>query len=111
MIYDYIIKWGIETILGLALLFATWSFKATRTKIMKLTKEQTAISNGTQALLRDRIIQAYNHYMEKGFCPIYGLDAINAMYQEYVALGGNSTVPRLVKELRELPTEKEHNGY
>lgn len=67
------------------------------------------VENGVQALLRDRIIQSYNHYTDKGHCPIYALDNITKMYDEYHALGGNGTVTKLVEEIKELPTTKEGN--
>ena len=68
--------------------------------------EQDAIRRGIQALLRDRIIQAYNHYTEKGNCPIYARDNIGTLYKDYQALGGNGTVAKLVEDLEKLPTER-----
>ena len=67
---------------------------------------------GSRPLLRDRIIQAYNHYTEKGYCPIYGLENVEEMYRQYHALGGNGTITELVERVKELPTqpkgEKKH---
>lgn len=65
------------------------------------------VESAMQALLRDRIIQSYNHHMEKGYCPIYALESVNHMYEQYHALGGNGTVTRLVEELRRLPVQSE----
>jgi hypothetical protein len=70
--------------------------------------EQEAIKLGIQALLRDRIIQSYNHYMDKGICPIYALENINALYTQYHALGGNGTITEIVKKLKNLPTENQN---
>lgn len=73
-------------------------------KLFKKDKqEHITIRNGIQALLRDRIIQAYNHYKDKNNCPIYALENIEKMYNEYKSLGGNGTIQQLVGELRELP--------
>lgn len=72
----------------------------------KKTKGQSALVDGVQALLRDRIIQAHNHYAEKGYIPVYGMENVLAMYDAYHELGGNGTVTKLVDDLRELPTEK-----
>ena len=74
-------------------------------RAQKERAEQEAIKRGIQALLRDRIIQAYWHYKEKECCPIYALENIEDMYIEYTNLGGNGTVTKLVKELKELPTK------
>ena len=45
-------------------------------QILKRQKEESvktaALHDGMQALLRDRIIQAYNHYQDKAFVPYRG---------------------------------------
>lgn len=63
-----------------------------------------ALFNGVRALLRDRIIQTYNYYLNKGCCPIYALENVERMYQAYHTLHGNGTVTKLVEELKKLPT-------
>lgn len=68
-----------------------------------------AVKLGMQAMLRNSIIDKYNHYTEQKFIPIYGLDNITAMYEQYHALGGNGTITRLYEELKELPTRKGEN--
>ena len=57
---------------------------------------------GVQALLRDRIVQSYYHYEERGWITLHGLENVNAMYKEYHALGGNGTVTALVNTIHEL---------
>lgn len=78
-------------------------------------KENGALKAGLQALLRDRIIQAYNHYCDnKKWIPIYALESINACYKSYEALGENGVINGLVEQLNKLPnfdhTKKEHEG-
>lgn len=68
--------------------------------------EQESIKLGVQALLRDRIIQSYNHYMDKGFCPIYARENINALAKEYHNLGGNGIIDNILEKLYALPTEE-----
>ena len=63
---------------------------------------QKAVELGVQALLRDRIVQSYYHYEERGWITLHGLENVNAMYKEYHALGGNGTVTSLVNSIREL---------
>lgn len=62
-----------------------------------------ALFGGVRALLRDRIIQAYNHYTGKGCCPIYAMENIERMYKAYHKLRGNGTVTGLVEEIKSLP--------
>jgi hypothetical protein len=66
-----------------------------------------ALKFGVQAILRDRIIDQYNKYMDKEFIPIYAMENVTAMYKEYHALGGNGTITELYKQLLELSHRKE----
>jgi hypothetical protein len=76
-------------------------------------KENDALKAGLQALLRDRIIQAYNHYVDgKGWIPIYALESINACYKSYESLGENGVINGLMEQLNDLPNYdiKDHDG-
>ncbi len=66
-------------------------------------RENDALKEGMQALLRDRIIQAYNHYSDKGWMPIYAMESIEACYRSYEELGENGVIDNLMKQLRALP--------
>ena len=66
-------------------------------------RENDALKEGMQALLRDRIIQAYNHYSDKGWIPIYAMESIEACYKSYEELGQNGVIDNLMKQLRALP--------
>lgn len=100
---EFIARYWLEALFGLMMTGLTIGYK----KLSKRVKKQDAVGLGVQALLRDRIIQAYNHYREKGFCPIYGLDNINRMFEQYKALGGNGTVKSLVDELTAMPRSED----
>lgn len=66
-------------------------------------KENNALKTGLQALLRDRIIQAYNHYVQdKGWIPIYAKESIDACYKSYEALGDNGVIDNLMEQINEL---------
>ncbi len=78
-------------------------------------KENDALKAGLQALLRDRIIQAYNHYVQdKGWIPIYAKESIDACYKSYEALGNNGVIDNLMQQLNELqnypPKDKRMRG-
>ena len=78
-------------------------------QIVKRQKEEAdkseALHDGMQALLRDRIIQAYNHYQDKAYCPIYGKENVKRMYDAYHALGGNDVATELKDKLMKMPEE------
>lgn len=66
-------------------------------------KENDALKAGLQALLRDRIIQAYNHYVQdRGWIPIYVKESIDACYRSYEALGDNGVIDNLMQQINEL---------
>lgn len=74
-------------------------------------RENDALRAGVQALLRDRIIQAYNHYVcEKGWVPIYAKESIDACYKSYEALGDNGVIDSLMEQLNELPNHNLNGG-
>lgn len=104
---EFIIKYWLEFCFGLISLGLTTSVQYLRKqdKIRKI--EQEAIKTGIQALLRDRIIDQYNKYMEKKYIPIYAMENVEAMYNQYKALDGNGTVKELYEQLQELPHRKE----
>ena len=74
-------------------------------------RENDALRAGVQALLRDRIIQAYNHYVcEKGWVPIYAKESIDACSKSYEALGDNGVIDSLMEQLNELPNYNLNGG-
>ena len=78
-------------------------------------KENDALKAGVQALLRDRIIQAYNHYVQdRGWIPIYAKESIDACYKSYEALGDNGVIDNLMEQINELqnypPKDKRMRG-
>lgn len=77
-------------------------------------RKNIALYDGMQALLRDRIIQAYNHYQDKGYCPIYGKENVKRMYDAYHVLGGNDVATGLKDKLLKMPeepAEREDRNY
>ena len=73
-----------------------------RRRLGQTDQRQKATERGIRALLRDRIVQAYYHYSERGWITLHGLENVEALYREYHALGGNGPVTKLVEDLRDL---------
>ena len=103
---DFIAKYWIEVVFGSILAGLGTAFSFLSKRVSKRIEEQEAIKLGMQALLRDRIISAYNHYMDKGYCPIYARENVRRLYEQYHNLGGNGKVTHHVQEFEELPTDK-----
>lgn len=103
----FILEYWIEFLFGLGSTAIMFYIK----KIGKKVNEQEAIKLGVQALLRDRIIQAYNIYYDRGSCPIYARENIQELSKQYTNLGGNGVICDLLKKLQSLPTSKEGEHY
>lgn len=69
--------------------------------------KQKLIEEGLQAILRDRILQACDRCLDKGYLPIYARENIEHMYKAYHGLGGNGTVTKLIDRIYQLPFEPE----
>ena len=75
---------------------------------LKLEHERSiAIANGVQSLLRENIVENYNKYSERGYCPIYAKESIKKVYTAYHNLGGNDVATELYRKLLALSEEKE----
>lgn len=84
----------------------TFLYKSLKKNVIKTKEEYDNISLGMQALLRNAIVDKYNKYKDKGYCPIYAREVIEKMHKPYRNLGGNGVVEELVHELNEMPTER-----
>lgn len=70
-------------------------------------KKSTAIAEGVQSLLRESIVQNYNKYQEREFCPIYAKESIKRVYEAYHNLGGNDVATKLYNTILNMPEEPE----
>lgn len=104
-IINYIdVHWVAWLFAAIATFFA-WVNRKLSKRMTEDSRKYQAVSDGVQALLRDRIIGAYNHYQDKGFCPIYAKENIKRMYDAYHVLGGNDVATKLKNTLMDMPGE------
>ena len=77
--------------------------------IIWILKEQKKIrsanSEGTKCLLRVKLIEYHDKYMEKKSIPSYALRNWIEMFNAYIKLGGNGMIEVMDKEVRKLPIE------
>lgn len=67
------------------------------------TIRQTAIENGLQALLHDRIFSIYAECRDKKFATVDDIRNLDYLYQPYRALGGNGTGQELYERVKKMP--------
>jgi hypothetical protein len=69
-------------------------------------KRDSAIADGVQCLLREKIIEKHSKYVEdKHYCPVYAKESLRMAYKAYHALGGNDVATSLYNEVMALHTE------
>ena len=104
--WDFVVKYWLEVAFGLIVAILTGLYRKLAKQMQREQEKRKAADDGLQALLRDRIVQAYNYYaVSKHCCPIYAKENVNAMYEAYHKLGGNGTITGLVAKIEQLPTE------
>ena len=100
--WDIITNYWIQWVCACCAAALGASLRLLRSRLHGVDKRQQATEQGIRALLRDRIVQAYYHYADRGWITLHGLENVEALYKEYHALGGNGTVTKLVEDLRNL---------
>ena len=88
-----------------SLVASMWAFVIAWTK--NLRTEIYALKAGTQAVLRNNLIELYDKYYHLGHAPIYIKDNYENLYKQYHALGANGVMDSYYKKFMELPAERE----
>lgn len=66
-------------------------------------KQSQAIALGVQALLRDRLLQGYKHYFDKGWADYDDRSNMENVYTQYHALGVNGVMDDMRDRFLALP--------
>ena len=71
----------------------------------QLEAQNKATMLGVQALLRDRLLQAFKHYISQGYADYTDRENVKNMYDQYEALGPNSVMSDLYEKFTALPMQ------
>lgn len=107
MILEFIQQNWVEWLFIIISAILTALYQDVRRRLKKEHDKSTAIAEGVQSLLRESIVQNYNKYHDKEFCPIYAKESIKRVYKAYHNLGGNDVATKLYEKLLEMPEDKE----
>ena len=66
-------------------------------------KSNCAMRLAVQAMLRDRLLQGYKHYLEKGWADLDNRSNMDNVWWQYQTLGGNGDMNDLRFTFRHLP--------
>lgn len=78
--------------------------------IISLWVQTRAIKRGVQALLRDRLIDGYKKYLNKGYTDIDERSNLENVYIQYHALGQNGVMDDLRGKFLALPISPDKGG-
>ena len=104
----YITAHWIEWVFAALMAVLGWGYKNVSARLKKEQLKNEAIAEGVQALLRESIVENYNRYTDKGFCPIYAKESVKKVYKAYHNLGGNDVATELYQKLLRME-EAEHD--
>ena len=76
----------------------------------RMEAQNKATMLGVQALLRDRLLQAFNHYLARGWISAGDRDNIENMYTQYETLGPNGIMEVKHQEFIHLPDAPHNNS-
>ena len=104
---EYIISICITVIAGLLLSIIKWLLNENRKlreneKTKKDTKDN-ALSDAILCLLRVKLIEYHDKYVQDGHIPAYAYENWSKMFKAYTDLGGNGLVKGLNEEIEQLP--------
>ena len=71
----------------------------------QLEAQNKATMLGVQALLRDRLLQAFKHYISQGYADYTDRENVKNMYDQYETLGPNSVMSDLYEKFTALPMQ------
>ena len=74
-----------------------------RKQNLEMDRQNKAIMLGVQAILRDRLLQGYRHYIDKGFAEYDDRENMENIYAQYHALGANGVMDDMRDKFRSLP--------
>ena len=98
-ILSFITAHWLEWLFTAVLAVLSWLFKEMREQLAEEKAKNEAIAEGVQSLLRESIVNNYNRYSDKGFCPIYAKESIKKVYRAYHNLGGNDVATELYNKV------------
>ena len=112
-IINYIQSHWVEWLFAIIIALLTAGYKNVSGRLKEEQKKNNAIAEGVQSLLRESIVDNYNKYTDKNFCPIYAKESIKKVYSAYHNLGGNDVATELYHKILAMPEERKENenGY
>lgn len=92
----------ILSLIGVPAISAAIIFKAAKS-IVSCVKDMRCMQLGLQALLRERLYEYHDKWMEKGYAPKWAKENFENMYKQYHNLGENGVMDSYYEAFMQLP--------
>lgn len=100
---DEIILKVVLTIVGIIITGLSGYLTAT---IKNYKKKENTQEEALKCLLRSAITSKYYVYSELKSIPLYEKENLNYMNEQYIRMGGNSYISKIMEEINQLPIKK-----
>ncbi len=104
-IWNFIMQNWLEWLFAIVTFVLGCLYRDVRKRLKEEQQKSTAIAEGVQSLLRESIVQNYNKYQDREYCPIYAKESMKKVYESYHNLGGNDVATKLYHTLLAMPEE------
>lgn len=101
--WDYIVKYWLNWLMGLVALCLTAAWRATAKKLKDQQTESQAIKDGMIALLHNELYRECTKYLALGYIDVAGMENLKKTYTAYKPLGGNGTGEELYNRAIAMP--------
>lgn len=99
---QYILSICLTVISGVLLFIVQGLLKENKKLRDKNVKKENAIYDGMKCLLRIKLIEYHDKYMELGEIPTYAYENWCEMYEDYIDLEGNGLVKHMKVDIDDL---------
>lgn len=99
--FDILMNYGMQALYAVTAVAVGYAWR----EFKEESKEYYVIKAGMRSLLRERLIHMCEKCIHGGYCSTDYNDAIEEMYKDYHALGGNGTVTKLLRHVEALPID------
>ena len=107
-VYQWLCLLGVQGVITLVLSWViSKKLNTADAKAEQAKRETAAIAEGVKALLRDRLLQGYKHYIEKRWADMDDRANMENVWRQYHALGGNGDMNDLRRTFRHLPMARD----
>jgi len=96
----------VDMLLKILMPFITASAGYLFSRLQQTKEKEDLVEEGLQAILRIKLIEQHDKYVEAKTIPFYALENWSRMFEIYQKLGGNGVVAQMDKEIRSLPVNQ-----